>query len=118
MGRIERRCLYALWMASPEWRALRAAWLEEWRRRHRVEPTCVICDGPWTLRDDLHHRSYVRLGTEVFEDLLPMHRSCHEAVHRIWEHSPAWRKLGWSQATVGIAAILRQAIQQRGSFDA
>jgi hypothetical protein len=74
---------------------------------------CAICGRPWTLKDgDLHHRSYARLGQERFEDLVPLDRVCHEALHQLWDRSPAWRALGREHATAGLIAILCTHHQQ------
>ena len=58
---------------------------------------------------DLHHRSYDRFGVEAFTDLLPLCRDCHTRLHDLWDCSPDWRKLGRSQATIGIIHALRRA---------
>jgi len=54
----------------------------------------------WTLRhDDLHHRSYERLGHERFGDLVAPNRSCHSEVHRRLESSESLWRLGRTTAT-------------------
>lgn len=108
-GRLARRQAYASWSCSAAWRERRARWLAEWRRRYEAEPACVVCGAPWRLREgDLHHVSYLRLGREAFSDLWPTCRGCHEAVHLVWDASPAWRALGREAASAGIAGALRQ----------
>jgi len=108
-GRLARRQAYLSWTASPVWRARRRAWLAEWRARYDGEPACVVCDAPWRLGDgDLHHICYLRLGAETFVDLWPICRACHEALHLIWDATPAWRALGREAASAGIVAALRQ----------
>ncbi|HZT67934.1 MAG TPA: hypothetical protein VFA11_19260 [Acidimicrobiales bacterium] len=112
-GRVCARGRYAAWMASAGWAAGRAAWVTEWSRRYRAAPRCMACGAFWGPGDgDLHHRSYARLGTERFGDLWPMCRGCHEAWHRIWDASPAWRSLGREHATVGIVALLRNRVER------
>jgi len=106
--RVARRSSYATWMASDAWLARRQAWQQEWRALYGAEPVCAACGGPWSLRHgDLHHRSYDRLGTERFYDLIPLDRVCHDRLHAIMESTPAWRRLGRAHATDVIVARLR-----------
>jgi hypothetical protein len=108
-GRLARRAEYLSWTGSTAWRARRVRWLAEWRGRYGREPACVVCDARWRLRDgDLHHVGYLRLGAEMFSDLWPICRTCHEALHRIWDGTPAWRALGREAASAGIVAALRR----------
>jgi len=71
---------------------------------------CAACGTPWTLRDDLHHATYERLGAEAHDDLVPMCRACHEALHFILERSRSWLALPRPVATWGIIARLRAAL--------
>jgi hypothetical protein len=98
---------YAAYLASPRWQARRRAWLRRYFASHRTEPVCVVCGKPWTLDDDLHHASYTNLGHEPDEDLIPMDRDCHEALHQILDTSRAWRAMPRLAATNGIIAVLR-----------
>jgi hypothetical protein len=66
-----------------------------------------VCARTWTLTDDLHHTSYDQLGHEPDADLLPMCRSCHEALHRILERSGHWREMPRRAATASIITTLR-----------
>lgn len=81
-------------MDSPAWWERRRIWLVTYRASHNGQnPTCVICDEPWTGRHgDLHHRTYERLGHEAYEDLIPMCRRCHDLLHGIINSS------GWSRS--------------------
>ena len=116
-GRLQRRGHYQAWIRSRAWLRRRAWWLTEWRRRYGCEPKCAICGRAWTLNGgDLHHRSYAHLGQERFEDLIPLDRDCHEALHQLWDRSPAWRALGREHATAGLIALLRHH-QQQGAVD-
>ena len=75
--RILRRVAYGCWMASPKWLEVRRGWHAEWVRRYGCEPICVICGSDWSLPGgDLHHRTYRRLGQELFEDLVSCCRLC------------------------------------------
>ena len=106
--RLHRRRAYWDYMTSPAWFAYRERWATEWAARHGTEPCCLACGGPWSLaRDDLHHRSYTRLGHEAHVDLTPLCRACHREVHRILESDRSWRRLGRAQASDLIVAALR-----------
>jgi hypothetical protein len=96
-------------MAGPEWLETRQRWLRTWIARCGRQPTCLVCDGPWTLkRGHLHHRCYQRIGSERFADLIPLDCDCHDRLHRILESTPAWRRMNRAQATDLIVAQLRQ----------
>ena len=117
-GRLQRRGQYQAWIRSKAWLRRRAWWLTEWRGRYGNEPICVVCGRPWTLKSgDLHHRSYAHLGQERFEDLIPLDRGCHEALHQLWDRTPAWRALGREHATAGLIALLRQHHPQQVAPD-
>ena len=108
LRRLQRRLAYRDYMTSFAWLARRERWAAEWTAHHDAEPRCVVCGGPWSLaRDDLHHRSYARLGHEAHGDLAPLCRPCHRKVHRVLESDRSWRRLGRAQATDLIVAALR-----------
>ena len=110
--RVCRRVAYAAWMASDNWLVLRRQWHGTWISRYGEPPACAVCDEPWTLRrDDLHHRSYDRLGHEQFGDLVPLCRTCHTRLHQLIESSSAWQRLGRPRATDTAIVILRRHIQ-------
>jgi len=109
-ARLDRRRRYAAYIDSEAWFQRRECWYEQWLQQVGSKPVCLVCEQPWTLRSgDLHHRSYDRLGDEAFTDLLPLCRDCHTRLHDLWDCSPGWRKLGRSQATIGIIHALRRA---------
>lgn len=93
VGRVARRHAYECWINSPDWRRKRRAWHHHWTAQHQHEPVCVICGRRWTMRDDLHHRTYSHVGSERPDELAPCHRACHEAIHALLETHPAWRRL-------------------------
>jgi 5-methylcytosine-specific restriction endonuclease McrA len=108
--RVAVRGRYATYIDSEPWYQRRQRWHAQWMARTGVDPVCLVCGTTWTLRaGDLHHRSYDRLGAEAFEDLVPLCRVCHTAVHDLWDAAPAWRRLGRPQATDGIVAALRRS---------
>lgn len=107
--RLARRRRYAAYLGSRTWIARRERWHADQLRRAATEPACAVCGKPWRLReDDLHHASYARLGDEAHHDLIPMCRPHHQALHDLWDASPAWRRLGRERASVGIIAALRR----------
>ena len=112
--RIALRARYADYMDSPAWYRRRELWLEAWAAAHDQEPTCAVCEAPWTLdHGDLHHRSYRRLGHEGHRDLIPVCNHCHLLLHAFLERSPAWRRLDRAQATDLIVGLLRHRIEAR-----
>ena len=109
-GTLTRRSAYATWMTSREWLASRERWRAAWVTEHGSEPSCRVCGRPWSLRrDDLHHRSYERLGHEHITNLVALCRRCHDKVHAVLEASPAWRRMDRVQASDLIVARLRRA---------
>ncbi len=108
-ARLAHRCAYAAYLDSQAWATARRRWYAEWVARTGAEPTCQVCGGAWTLtRGQLHHRNYTRLGNERFTDLVPLCPPDHEALHRLFDASPAWRRLGRPLATDGIITGLRR----------
>jgi hypothetical protein len=84
--------------------------------RHGIEPCCLICGASWLLeRDDLHHRTYARLGHESCRDLAPLCRHCHAVLHRVLESDRSWRRLDRAQATDLIVKALRRRTNRRRS---
>ena len=114
-GRIHRRAAYCNYMASEQWFALRERWAADWVENHGTQPHCLVCGVEWALCDDLHHRTYERLGREAGADLIPLCRSCHGALHRILETDRSWRRLSRAQATDLIVLSLRRKVQKRGT---
>ena len=117
LRRVCRRIAYRDYMASPAWFARREGWATDWTARHGAEPCCLVCGSVWSLRhDDLHHRSYARLGHEARHDLIPLCRRCHRALHRVLECDPSWRRLDRTQATDLIVVALRhKALDHRSA---
>ena len=67
-GRIHRRAAYCNYMASEQWFAFRERWAADWVERHGTQLLCLVCGVEWALCDDLHHRTYERLGREAGAD--------------------------------------------------
>lgn len=64
---------YRDYLRSPHWRDMQARY-----RASRLPQACLGCNEP---NFQLHHRSYVRLGHELLEDLIPLCDECHYQVH-------------------------------------
>lgn len=94
---------------SPEWTARRSRWLQEYREQSGGEPVCAVCERPWTLSDDLHHRTYMHLGEELFAELVPLCRADHEKVHEAFESRVSWLRQGRQYATDVLVARLHGA---------
>jgi hypothetical protein len=81
-----RKRAYIAFIKSPQWRAYRAAWWEEYDRRNRIRK-CYCCDKPQaaiTRALQLHHRTYERLGQERYTDLVAVCPVCHDWITRQW----------------------------------
>ena len=68
-----RKAMYAEYLKSPEWKAIRRRILA--RDRYR----CALC--PETKNLDVHHRSYENIFKEDDDDLIVLCRFCHERHH-------------------------------------
>lgn len=44
---------------------------------------CYVC-GKKSGSLELHHRTYKNLGNERLMDLVPVHRECHELIHKLY----------------------------------
>lgn len=65
---------YKDYLQTPEWRAKRAEMLERAGRR------CQICNRGGRL--EVHHRTYERRGSELYDDLFVLCAECHDQFHR------------------------------------
>lgn len=63
---------YAAYLSSPSWRHKRLLVLA------LANCVCFDCKGRAT---EVHHRTYVRIGREKFEDLEPVCEVCHARSH-------------------------------------
>ena len=111
-GRITRRAQYAAYMGSVAWQEKRRGWYQHWTSTHDSAPVCVVCGCRWSLRSgQLHHVTYMRLGAEEPDDLVPLCAAHHARLHELWDASPHWRALGRAAATYGIIALLRRGLE-------
>jgi hypothetical protein len=65
---------YTDYLNSDHWRRVKAAY-----KRAGKSMVCAVCRQKHI---QLHHRSYLRLGNENLDDLTPLCRPHHEAVHQ------------------------------------
>lgn len=108
-ARITRRATYAAYMDSAAWQDKRREWYDGWVTMHRRAPVCLVCGQRWSLRSgQLHHVTYMRLGAEEQDDLIPLCARHHAQLHEVWDRFSHWRRLGRAAATVGILEMLRQ----------
>ena len=109
LGRIGRRAAYDAYLTSRAWRARRHDWYAAWLTSHGSPPRCLACDHVWCPRTGhLHHLTYIRLGHEDNEDLVPLCATDHRQLHRVLSCSPSWRRLSRMEASLGIIAVLRR----------
>ncbi len=109
-SRSGRRQKYQDYLAGTVWSARKRWWRREYLKRNDSEPTCVVCGS---RRIDLHHLEHRRVGAERFEDLLPLCRLHHRAVHAAWDVSPQWRRLGRRVATLAMVQLMRTNLDDR-----
>lgn len=66
---------YLDYLKSPQWAASKAkhCWLDFWEHR------CSICNAESRPLDH-HHRTYARLGSERFTDVIVVCRRCHDVI--------------------------------------
>jgi hypothetical protein len=65
---------YDAYMRSEHWLGLRRRYVASW-----PDCRCVVCGS---IRFQLHHLRYDRLGREELRDLVPLCPKCHDKVHR------------------------------------
>ena len=103
-----RRATYDAYLSSRAWSEKRKQWYAAWLTAAGVEPSCLVCGGRWTLKSGhLHHVTYARLGDEALEDLLPLCRRDHQALHAVIDAHVAWRRSDRRTATAAVIAFLR-----------
>lgn len=67
---------YETYIASRGWEKRRSDYFSKHARR------CMACGAEKKIH--LHHKTYVRMGHELDEDLVPLCESCHSKVHTIY----------------------------------
>ena len=70
-----RRARYRRYLASALWKATRHGALV------RAQWTCEQCGTQSMTGLQVHHRTYHRLGHELFNDLLVLCKDCHRGLH-------------------------------------
>uniref|UniRef100_A0A6M3XZJ3 HNH endonuclease n=1 Tax=viral metagenome TaxID=1070528 RepID=A0A6M3XZJ3_9ZZZZ len=67
---------YDAYLESEEWKALRTRIFEQANGR------CVLCNRP---ANNLHHRTYERVGKELDGDVTALCRDCHALFHEFYK---------------------------------
>jgi len=76
-------------MDSAAWQEKRRQWYH-WVGVHESPPHCLVCGRQWSLRTGhLHHVTYMRLGFEEVEDLIPLCAAHHARLHEVFDRSSA-----------------------------
>lgn len=71
---------YKAYLQSDEWKRIRT------RIRRRARGRCERCGV--NVRDDIHHKTYERVGNEDLKDLIAVCRPCHRCIHGKSEYDP------------------------------
>ena len=110
--RITRRAVYAAYMNSAAWQEKRRHWYHHWVGLHETGPQCLVCGRQWSLRTGhLHHVTYMRLGSEELEDLIPLCAAHHAHLHEVFDRSAQWRRQGRAAASHAIVAMLHRRLE-------
>jgi 5-methylcytosine-specific restriction endonuclease McrA len=67
---------YKEYLASPHWETTRQAAIE------RAHGECALCGYRYSAKLEVHHRTYVRIGEELPEDLVVLCDECHDNYER------------------------------------
>lgn len=65
---------YKSYLASDHWALRRKAVI------NRANGLCEICNSP---AEEVHHKTYTRIGNEQPDDLMAVCRACHELIHNV-----------------------------------
>lgn len=65
------------YLKSKEWKNVRERYYSS-----KLIQVCYVCEKN-SVRLDLHHRTYDRWGKERLTDLTPVHRKCHNQIHKL-----------------------------------
>lgn len=83
-----RKAAYLAYIRSPAWRAFRTAWWAEYDKKNKVR-TCYCCGRAQSELNsplELHHRTYERMGSEEWTDIVPICKTDHAWVTRHWRN--------------------------------
>ena len=99
-------------MDSAAWQQKRREWYHHWAGLQETGPRCLVCGRQWSLRTGhLHHVTYMRLGCEELEDLIPLCATDHARLHEVFDLSAQWRRQGRAAASHAIVAMLRRRLE-------
>lgn len=86
---------YAEYLQSQHWHEFRARY-----KANGLRMTCLVCStGPIQL----HHQTYARLGREQFDDVIPVCRTHHVAIHD-WLKSSGRLFVEYTREALGVLA--------------
>ncbi|MFB8385583.1 hypothetical protein ACFC3F_00405 [Microbacterium sp. NPDC055910] len=111
------------YLRSRAWFARRDRWFTD-RLRSTGELACAACGGVASKRElELHHVDYAGVtiqngrwvAAERDEDLVALHRGCHELLHRLIDRDPVLsRHRTRRDATALALTALRSKLQRYG----
>lgn len=70
---------------------------------------CLTCNDEKYI---LHHRSYVRLGDESLNDLIPLCKTCHHKIHQWFKENPTRPLSLFHKALRGVFGLKGKQIRQ------
>lgn len=83
---------------------LRGEWWQSFRDKYfkskRTKKVCACCRVP-NFSIELHHQTYIRLGREQLNDVIPLCREHHELVHELVKEKYRG-KIEYSRAAVAL----------------
>lgn len=115
---------YRAFLRSPAWFARRARWFRTAKQRgDAIE--CHVCGAAGTQSSlELHHLDYAGVtivdgkwrAFEPHTDLVPMHPSCHEILHRLVDRDTVLSRQRTRRDATAIAAeTIRHALTRQES---
>lgn len=127
-ARARRRSYTHGYLQSVAWFRRRDRWFDEEQARVGVI-RCAVCEVELNRRKaELHHVTYERLtktasgwhAGEEHEDLMAMHRACHEWVHRLMDSGTLFRDarnrlVATNLAIVRLRSKLRRHVAQQAA---
>jgi len=87
------RSEYHEYIVSDAWKATRKRYWSS-----KMSKKCYVC-GEKSGSLELHHRTYKNLGNERLMDLVPVHRECHELIHKLYNERTNKKDGLWQMTT-------------------
>lgn len=93
------------------------AWKDVRKRYRRERPwACAVCGAKRGLH--LHHRTYLRLGREELDDLIPLCQKHHRQTHLLASGGELWdahTRIDHSSSVLALPPAGRRATKKRGN---